>query len=99
MVKASEVLLAFRHFPPQHWKRVCSTNLLECVNEDIKRRTCMIRIIPNNAGIKRLVGAVLLKLDENWQLMGQCMFSAKRMAEIPALEDLPVQAGLQEAIG
>ena len=97
MAKASEDVLAFRHFPPQHWKKVWSTNLLERVNEEIKRRTRVVGIFPNDAAIERLVGAVLLEQDEHWQLEGRRMFSAESMAEIPALEDLPAQACLQEA--
>ena len=97
MVKASEDVLAFRHFPSQHWKKVWSTNLLERVNEEIKRRTRVVGIFPNDAAIERLVGAVLLEQDEHWQLEGRRMFSAESMAEIPALEDLPAQACLKEA--
>jgi transposase-like protein len=97
MAKASEDVLAFRHFPSQHWKKVWSTNLLERVNEEIKRRTRVVGIFPNDAAIERLVGAVLLEQDEHWQLEGRRMFSAESMAEIPALEDLPAQACLQEA--
>lgn len=97
MVKASEDVLAFRHFPSQHWKKVWSTNLLERVNEEIKRRTRVVGIFPNDAAIERLVGAVLLEQDEHWQLEGRRMFSAESMAEIPALEDLPAQVCLQEA--
>ncbi|MFM8259351.1 MAG: IS256 family transposase [Vulcanococcus sp.] len=97
MAKAAEDVLAFRHFPPQHWKKIWSTNLLERVNEEIKRRTRVVGIFPNDAAIERLVGAVLLEQDEHWQLEGRRMFSADSMAEIPALGDLPVQACLQEA--
>jgi putative transposase len=97
MVKASEDVLAFRHFPSQHWKKVWSTNLLERVNEEIKRRTRVVGIFPNDAAIERLVGAVLLEQDEHWQLEGRRMFSAESMSAIPSLEDLPAQACLQEA--
>lgn len=51
MLEASEDVLAFRHFPPQHWKKVWSTNLLERVNEEIKRRTLVVGIFPNDAAI------------------------------------------------
>jgi putative transposase len=89
MAEAREDVLAFRHFPQQHWKKVWSTNLLERVNEEIKRRTRVVGIFPNDASITRLVGAVLLELDEHWQLEGRRMFSAESMAAIPSLEDLP----------
>ncbi|QNI65630.1 transposase [Synechococcus sp. A15-44] len=94
MIEAREDVLAFRHFPPQHWKKVWSTNLLERVNEEIKRRTRVVGILPNDAAIERLVGAVLLEQDEHWQLEGRRMFSAESMAEIPPLDQLPAQPSL-----
>ena len=97
MLEAREDVLAFRHFPDQHWRKVWSTNLLERVNEEIKRRTRVVGIFPNDAAITRLVGAVLLEQDEHWQLEGRRMFSAESMAAIPALEELPVQPSLQDA--
>ena len=89
MHQAREDVLAFRHFPAPHWRKIWSTNLLERVNEEIKRRTRVVGIFPNDAAITRLVGAVLLEQDEHWQLEGRRMFSAESMATIPSLEDLP----------
>ena len=86
---AREDVLAFRHFPAPHWRKIWSTNLLERVNEEIKRRTRVVGIFPNDAAITRLVGAVLLEQDEHWQLEGRRMFTAESMAAIPELEDLP----------
>jgi len=95
MHEAREDVLAFRHFPQQHWKKVWSTNLLERVNEEIKRRTRVVGIFPNDAAITRLVGAVLMEQDEHWQLEGRRMFSAESMAAIPDLDDI---LSLQSAI-
>ena len=89
MYEAREDVLAFRHFPQAHWRKIWSTNLLERVNEEIKRRTRVVGIFPNDAAITRLVGAVLLEQDEHWQLEGRRMFSAESMAAIPELEDIP----------
>ena len=90
MASAREDVLAFRHFPQQHWRKLWSTNLLERVNGEIKRRTRVVGIFPNDAAITRLVGAVLLEQDEYWQLEGRRMFSLDSMAAIPpAAEELP----------
>ncbi|MCS5706444.1 IS256 family transposase [Synechococcus sp. FGCU-3] len=97
MLEAREDVLAFRHFPRPHWEKAWSTNLLERVNEEIKRHTRVVGIFPNDDAITRLVGAVLLEQDEHWQLEGRRMFSAESMAEIPALDQLPAQPSLQEA--
>ncbi len=89
MNEAREEVLAFRHLPQPHWKKVWSTNLLERVNEEIKRRTRVVGIFSNDAAITRLVGAVLLEQHEHGQLEGRRMFSAESMAAIPDLENIP----------
>ena len=89
MASARENVLAFRHFPEHHWKKIWSTNLLERVNEEIKRRTKVVGIFPNDASIVRLLGAVLLEQHEHWQMEGRRMFTAETMAAIMAMGDLP----------
>jgi putative transposase len=90
MATAREDVLAFRHFPQQHWRKPWSTNLLERFNEEIKRRTRVFGIFPNDAAIVRLVGAVMVEQGEQWQLEGRHMFSQDSMAAIPpAAEELP----------
>jgi transposase-like protein len=49
MASAREDVLAFRHFPASHWRKLWSTNLLERVNEEIKRRTRVVGIFPRAA--------------------------------------------------
>ena len=97
MEAARDDVLAFLHFPQEHWRKVWSTNPLERLNKEIKRRTNVVGIFPNDAAIVRLVGAQLLEQDEHWQLEGRRMFSAENMAAIPSLEELPTQPSLQEA--
>jgi transposase-like protein len=89
MNEAREGVMAFRRFPQTHWKVAVSTNLLERVNEEIKRRTSVPSIFPNDPAITRLVGAVLLEQHEHWQLEGRRMVSAESMAAISELEQLP----------
>ncbi|MEB3331273.1 MAG: transposase, partial [Synechococcaceae cyanobacterium] len=93
--EAKEDVLAFCHFSKDQWRTIWSTNLrlLERVNEEIKRRTRVVGIFPNDAAITRLVGAVLLEQYEHWQLEGRRMFSAESMAAIPVLDDIPALLG------
>jgi transposase-like protein len=78
MNEAREEVLAFRHFPAQHWKKVWSTNLLERVNKEIKRRTRVVGIIPNAAGITRLVGPVLQSLASTHHFRSQLNYDPTR---------------------
>ena len=78
---------SFRHFPVSHWRKLWSTNLLKRINEEIKSRIRVVGIFPNDAAITCLVGAVMLELDERWQLEGRRMFSLDLMAAIPPSAD------------
>jgi len=61
-------VLAFMSFPRAHRKQIASTNPLERLNAEIKRRTDVVGIFPNDASIVRLVGALLLQQNDEWQL-------------------------------
>ena len=55
-------------FPKAHRKRLASTNPLERLNAETKRRTDVVGIFPNDAAIVRFVGALLLEQNDEWQL-------------------------------
>ena len=61
-----EETLTFYRLPRQHHKHLKSTNLLERLNEEIKRRTHVVRIFPNAASCLRLVRALAVEMHENW---------------------------------
>jgi putative transposase len=61
-----EETLTFYRLPRQHHKNLKSTNLLERLNEEIKRRTLVVRIFPNTASCLRLVRALAVEMHENW---------------------------------
>lgn len=68
MDDAESDVLAFMTFPKAHRVQIHSTNPLERLNAEIKRRTDVVGIFPNEAAITRLVGALLLEQNDEWQL-------------------------------
>ena len=61
MEAARDDVLAFLHFPHEYWRKVWSTNPLERLNKEIKRRTNVVGIFPNDPAVVRLVGSQLLE--------------------------------------
>lgn len=66
-------VLAYMDFPREHWAQIASTNPLERVNREIKRRTDVIGIFPNDDAIVRLVGAIMLETNDEWTVARRYM--------------------------
>jgi putative transposase len=71
--EARDDVLAFMTFPKAHQVQIASTNPLERLNAEVKRRTNVVGIFPNDEAIVRLVGALLLEQNDEWQLQRRYM--------------------------
>jgi transposase-like protein len=94
MDDAKAEVLAFTAFPRAHWPKLWSTNPLERVNKEIKRRARVVGIFPNEAATIRLVGAVLTDMHDEWQVSDRRYLSEGSMAKINPTSDTGVVAAI-----
>src|SRR5947208_13148386 len=66
--EAAEDILAHMHFPREHRRRLHSTNPLERLHKEIKRRTNVVGIFPNQGSLVRMVATLLQEQDDEWQV-------------------------------
>lgn len=93
LTDAEDDILAYMVFPPDHWTRLYSTNLLERLNREVKRRTDIVGIFPDQDSVLRLVGSVLIEIDDEWQIERR-YFSQDSMRKLKeADEALPSSPG------
>jgi putative transposase len=95
MDDAEDDVLAFMGFPKEHWPQLASTNPLERLNKEIKRRSRVIGIFPNNAAIVRLVGTLLAEQTDEWQVTRRYM-SQESLARVISPDNPQAQALLED---
>ena len=95
---AAEDILAHRDFPLEHRQQLHSTNPLERLNKEIKRRSAVVGIFPNPKALLRLVGAVLAEQDDEWSVAERRDFSAESMKLLTQPPVLPGQEELLAAV-
>ena len=83
MDESEHDVLAYMTFPAQHRVKLHSTNPLERLNKEVKRRADVVGIFPNEQSIVRLIGAILLEQNDEWQLQSRYM-QVEAMAELNA---------------
>jgi putative transposase len=86
LLDAKEDLTAFAAFPISHWKKIQSSNPLERINREIKRRTDVVQVFPNPAALERLVTAVLSEMHDEWIAFPRRYLSEGSMTAIYAAE-------------
>ena len=87
MDEAETDVLAYMGFPPQHRTKLHSTNPLERLNGEIKRRSEVVGIFPNEAAVTRLIGALLLEQNDEWAVQRARYMS---LETITPLSDAPL---------
>jgi transposase-like protein len=91
LVEAEEEIFTFYDFPAEHRRQLYSTNPLERLNKELKRRSAVVGIFPNRAAVIRLLGALLAEQNDEW-LVGRHYFSETSMHKLlhPPLDTRPL---------
>ena len=84
--EAKEDILAIYILPRKYWKRFRTTNMIERLNEEIRRREKVVRIFPDDGSVLRLIGSLLLEKDEEWSSGRRYLDMKEYRENLPFLE-------------
>jgi putative transposase len=93
LLDAEGEILTFYDFPPEHRRQIYSTNPLERLNKELKRRSAVVGIFPNRAAVLRLFGALLAEQNDEWLVAGHRYMSEVSMRTLfrPPEEEMSAQ--------
>ena len=89
LANGEEEVLTYMTFPVEHWTRIYSTNPLERLNREVKRRTNVVSIFPDTGSVLRLVGSILIEAHDEWQA-GRRYFSLDSMRRLQEPDEDPL---------
>ena len=86
LIDAEDEVLAYYAFPQDHWKKIRSTNPLERLNKELRRRVRVVGLFPDEASVIRLLGSILVEQDDEWRVADRRYLSAGSMAQLALLD-------------
>ena len=88
LLEAEEDILVYKTFPREHWRRIHSTNPLERLHKEVKRRTKVVGVFPDRPSVLRLVGMNLKEIDDDWRA-GRHYFQQDSMQMLKDWKSVP----------
>ena len=95
LLEAEAEILTFYDFPAEHRRQIYSTNPLERLNKELKRRSAVVGIFPNRGAVLRLFGALLAEQNDEW-VVGHRYFSEASMRKLLVVKDEPSAPQLED---